>query len=173
MLNSHLFRRTPASVALCFWLGFFMCVGVLGFALYLEQALKLAPCPLCQLQRFMFLTIGFLYLFAALQKPHRFGVIVYASLISLFAAAGAGLAGYQLWLQAHPPAVSGACGVGLGYLLDTLSFSQAMKIAIMGTADCAIVTWRLFGLSIPAYSLMGFIAVGLLALYQIRRVPRF
>ncbi len=167
-----MFKKFPSSVPAFYWYGFLICIGLLVGAFYLENALTLAPCPLCQLQRILFLAIGLVCLTAALHKPQRPGVIVYSSLIGVFAVLGSLLAIHQLQLQAHPPAVSSNCGMGLSYLLDTLSVSQALKLAVMGTSDCATVTWRFLGLSLAGWSLIAFIIVGIMELYQIKRMPK-
>jgi disulfide bond formation protein DsbB len=167
-----LFKNIPIGPRACYWYSFLICMGLLGFALYLEIGMALAPCPLCELQRLMFLLVGLCCLFAGLQNPKRRGIIIYSLLISLFCLGGGLLAGHQLWLEVHPPAAANSCGMSLGYLLNALPLSQALRVAIMGTGDCAVVTWRLLGLSIPAWSLIAFIGLGITALYQIRRAPK-
>lgn len=170
MLN--LFKNIPISPRACYWYGFFICMGLLDFAIYLEMGMALAPCPLCELQRLMFLLIGLCCLFAGLQNPKRLGVIIYSMLIGLFCLGGGILAGHQLWLEAHPPAIANSCGMSLGYLLHALPISEALRTAVMGTGDCATVSWRFLGLSIPGWSLIAFIGLAFMALYQTHRMPK-
>lgn len=167
-----MFKKIPTSTQACYWYCFLLCIGLLGFAIYLQTVMLLAPCPLCELQRFMFLLIAVTSLFGGLLKPKYKGVCWFSFFIGLFAVLGALLAGHQVWLESHPPANPDACGMGLSYIFSMLPFSQALKVAIMGTGDCATVTWRLLGLSIPVWSLMSFIGLFIIAIYQVMRAPR-
>ncbi|MFN7097644.1 MAG: disulfide bond formation protein B [Gammaproteobacteria bacterium] len=155
-----------------YWYSFLLCIGLLGFAIFLQTVVMLAPCPLCELQRLMFLIIAFLSLLGGLVNPGRKGVLWFSFFIALFAILGALLAGHQLWLERHPPPNPDACGMGLSYLFSVLPVSQALKVAIMGTGDCATVTWRLLGLSIPVWSFGAFILLLLISIYQVCRSSR-
>lgn len=163
-------KKVGAYPYLYYWFCFFICIGLLGFAFYLQDQLFLAPCPLCQLQRFVFLLIAILSFIGAAArftiKPSRYLSLV----IILFALSGAALAGHQVWLEWHPPLQANSCGMSLNYLLTVLPISEAIKIAIMGTGDCAAVTWRLLGLSIPTWSCMSFIGLVILQVLQINKI---
>lgn len=172
MSNVNFLKKVPLSIRACYWYSFLLCAGVMSFAIYLQTFLLVAPCPLCELQRLFFLLIGFTSFFAALVKPKRPGIVTFSSLIIVFALLGALLAGHQLWLETHPPAVASSCTMGLSYLLSALPLTEALKIAIMGTGDCAVVTWRLWGMSIPVWSLITFIILGLLGIYQLRTLKQ-
>lgn len=172
MFINKLIKKMPSSTQACYWYGFLFCITLLGFAVYLETVMLLAPCPLCQLQRLMFLLVAFFSLLGGLTRPKRKGILWFGFFIGLFALLGALLAGHQVWLENHPPANPNACGMSLSYLFGMLPFSQAVKVAIIGTGDCAAVTWRLLGLSIPAWSLISFIILFMLVLYQMIRAPK-
>ena len=43
------------------------------------------------------------------------------------------------------------------------------RLVFHGTADCAEVTWTLFGLSVPEWSLLAFVGMALFALFQLFR----
>ena len=150
-------------------LSLLFCLGMLGTALYLEQVDALAPCPLCELQRLCFLVI-ILFSIMGLLLRLTSGMIRWLSgIIIFFSFCGAALAIHQLWLEAHPPAVSNVCGMDLTYLLNMLPFFKALKVALMGTGDCAVVNWRLLGLSIPGWSLIAFVLLIALSAYQCYR----
>ena len=172
MINK-LLKNIPLTAKACYWYSFLLCMGLMSFAIYLQTVLLIAPCPLCELQRLMFLLIAFFSFFAALINPAKKGILFFSCFNILFALLGALLAGHQIWLETHPPTTANACGMGLGYLLSALPFSQALKIAIMGTGDCAAVTWRLLGLSIPVWSLFMFVFLGGLGIYQVKQVKHF
>lgn len=158
-----------ASPRSLFLLAFLTCVAIMGGALYLEHALGLEPCPLCIVQRVFVIAFGIVCLIAAMHGPERAGRRVYAALALLFAAGGAASAGRQVWLQTVPADQLPACLPSLDYMMEALPFQDIVKLMLHGTADCAEVTWTLFGMSIPEWSLLAFAGCILFALYQLLR----
>ena len=51
-----------------------ICVGVLGFGIYLQVVKGLEPCPLCIMQRGAFVLVGLVALVAAIHGPRGSGV---------------------------------------------------------------------------------------------------
>jgi len=137
------------------------CAGLLGFALYQQYRAFLEPCPLCVLQRVAFMTMGAIALLAVLHNPGRAGRRVYAVLTALGATFGAAVAGRHLWLQSLPPDQVPECGPGLNYLLDTLPLTEVLTKVFLGSGSCAEVHWRFLGLTMPGWTLIWFLALGL------------
>jgi protein dithiol:quinone oxidoreductase len=138
---------------------FLLCAGLIAFALYLQEHDQLEPCPLCIIQRYGFVVVGVLALIAAVLP--RFLMRGVASLAGLLALAGAGVGGWHLWLQLHPPAVS-ACGASLEYMVANLPLGRALPRIFQGFGDCTDVQWTLLGLSIPGWSMIAFVGVAVL-----------
>ncbi|MFO5979544.1 disulfide bond formation protein B, partial [Klebsiella pneumoniae] len=46
----------------------------------------------------------------------------------------------------------------LDYMMQALAFQEVIRLVLHGTADCAQVSWTLFTLSIPEWSLLAFVA---------------
>lgn len=149
-----------------FFLAFLGCVLLMAAALYLEHVVGLEPCPLCIVQRICVIAFGLVCLVAALHGPGRFGQRVYALLALFFALAGAATAGRQIWLQSVPPEQLEACLPGLKYMIEAFPLQEIVSKVFRGTADCAEVNWTLFGMSIPEWSLLGFIGMLGFALFQ-------
>lgn len=145
------------------------CALLLAFGLYLEHGLGLEPCPLCIVQRIAFVAVALLALLAFLHGPQRGGRRVYAGLALLCAVGGAATAGRQIWLQGLPPDQLPACLPSLDYMLEALPLQQIIGLVLHGTADCTQSPWSLLGLGIPEWSLLGFIALGILQAYQLLR----
>ena len=79
--------------AQCF-LGFAICAGLLGYALYVQFVQQLEPCPFCIFQRLAFAATGVFFLLGALHGPRRPGGRKgYGVLAFLGAATGIGIAG--------------------------------------------------------------------------------
>ncbi len=148
-------------------LGFLIATGLIGFALYLQHALGEDPCPLCVFQRIFMIGLGVIFLFAALHNPGDLGVRIYAVLLVLTAGTGAAIAARQVWLQHLPPDQVPACGPGLSYILQAHPFLKALEVVLKGSGECAAVGWTFLTLSIPQWTLMWFIALGLVGVVQI------
>ncbi|HZW22060.1 disulfide bond formation protein B, partial [Noviherbaspirillum sp.] len=75
-------------------------LGLVGFALYLQHVEGQMPCPLCVIQRYVFILLALVcFLFAALPRgATKFGAI----LGTLTALGGAGVAGWHVWVKANP-----------------------------------------------------------------------
>ncbi|MDN5872629.1 MAG: disulfide bond formation protein B [Nitrococcus sp.] len=140
--------------------GFAACLTLLGMAYYLQFQQGLDPCPLCVFQRVGFFALGGAFLGAGLQAPRRNGARVYAVMLLAIAAAGGALAGRHIWIQSLPPGQVPACGPGLDYMLETFPLWDTARMVLQGSGECAQVD-RLLGVSIPVWSLAGFIALGI------------
>jgi disulfide bond formation protein DsbB len=140
--------------------GFLACVAMMAYALYAEHVLLMAPCPLCVFQRLAVISLGFIFLAAALHDPVGAGRRVYAVLILIAAGAGAGVAGRHVWLQNLPADEVPSCGPGFDYIIDSFPLADALKLIFTGSGECASVDWQLLGLSMPAWVLIALILIG-------------
>ncbi|MBF7730140.1 disulfide bond formation protein B [Pseudomonas sp. N040] len=152
-----------------FLLAFIGCLLVMLGALYLEHVVGLEPCPLCVVQRICVILFGLVCLLAALQGPGLLGQRLYALLLLLLAAAGGGTAARQVYLQTVPADQLPACIPPLDYLMDALPFQEIVRVVLHGSADCAEVSWTLFTLSLPEWSLLAFAGMLLFGLVQLLR----
>ena len=150
-------------------LGFFVCAALMAWALYLQYYMDLEPCPLCVFQRVAVIATGVVFLVAALHGPGRGGATFYAVLTFLTAGIGAGIAAWQVWIQAQPKGSVAACGMGLDYMLDTLPLFDVITRVLKGSGECAEQGWLLLGLAIPAWTFVFFIAMIAAAIALVRR----
>jgi len=150
-----------------FLTGFFFCLSMLLVAGYFQFIEHLDPCPLCILQRLLVLAVGILFLLGAMHNPINTGRRVYGFLVVLFAGLGAAIAGRHVWLQSVPEEQVPSCGPGLNFILDNFPISQAIDMVLRGSGECADVLWTFLGLSIPAWTLVAFVVMGLVGLTQL------
>jgi len=150
-------------------LGFLVCAALIAFALYLQYAMDLEPCPLCVFQRVAVIATGVVFLVAAIHNPGRGGAAFYAVLTLVTAGIGAGLAAWQVWIQAQPKGSVAACGMGLDYMLDTLPLTDVISRVLKGSGECAEQGWVLLGLAIPSWTFVFFVAMIAAAVALIRR----
>ena len=150
-------------------LGFLVCAGLMGYALYLQYVEGIEPCPLCMLQRICVTAMGVVFLVAAFHNPGRVGAGVYALLQLLIGGAGAAIAARQVWLQSLPKDQVPTCGMSLNYMLDTLPFTDVLRNVLEGSGECAEKGWELLHLSIAGWTLVFFIAMIAASFALIRR----
>lgn len=141
-------------------LGLLACAALMGYALYAEHVLGLAPCPLCIFQRVAVIVVGVLFLIAALHNPSRKGALTYGVLIVLAALAGIGISARHVWIQAQPPGSVAACGADLDYLLEILPVTEVISKVLTGSGECGKVDWTLLGLSMPWWVLISLVVLG-------------
>ena len=141
-------------------LGFACCVGLMAYALYAEHVLLLTPCPLCILQRLAVISLGIVFLAAAIHGASGAGRYVYAALIALATLAGAAVAGWHVWMQNLPADQVPTCGPGLDYMLESFPLADVLKMVFSGSGECASIDWQLLGLSMPAWVLIAIVIVG-------------
>ena len=145
--------------------GFLVCAGLMGSALYLQYYEFQDPCPLCLLQRVVYIVLMALFLVAALHGPGRVGATVYGGLLFVVAAIGAVIATRHVWLQHLPKDRVPECGPGLEYILRKFSLTRALEKVLTGSGECAEAGWTLLGLTIAGWSLVWFVLLGAFALY--------
>ena len=145
--------------------GFLICGGLILYALYLQYYEYQDPCPLCLLQRVVYIALMVVFLLGALHGPRRTGAVVYSTLLVLVSLIGAGIAGRHVWLQHLPKDKVPECGPGLGYILDRFPLVNALEKIFRGSGECAEAGWRLMGLSIAEWSLVWFILLGAYAVF--------
>ena len=162
MLNKITPRLWNSFVVVC-------CASLLGFALYNQYVDYLDPCPLCIFQRVVFLCMGTIALLAAIHNPGRTGQQIYTWLITASAATGALIAGRHIWLQGLPPDQVPECGPGLNYMLDNFPLMEVLSTVLRGSGSCAEVIWSFLGLSMPQWTLIWYVGLGLMTLWVMYR----
>jgi protein dithiol:quinone oxidoreductase len=130
-------------------LGLLACVGLMGYALYAQYVLGLAPCPLCIFQRIATILTGILFLIATLHNPRTTGARVYGALIGLAALGGVLISARHIWIQAQPPGTVAACGADLNYLMEIMPVTDVVTKVLTGSGECGQIDWTLLGLSMP------------------------
>jgi len=146
--------------------------GLIGVALYLQYVEHQDPCPLCMLQRVIFISISVVFVIAALHHPKRLGERIYAALIVLLSLSGIGVASRHIWIQHLPKDQVPACGPGLDYMLETMPMSNVLKQLMHGSGECAEKGWTFLTLGIPEWSLLCYVALGVWAVLIANRTKQ-
>jgi disulfide bond formation protein DsbB len=156
------------TVNLCLFL---FCISSLGIAYYMEHIMLLEPCPLCITQRIFFFCAGFVALLAFIFKPKNSGQTYFSLISAIFAIGGAGFAIRQIWLQHLPKDQVPMCGPSLSYMVQEFPLSEVLQAMLSGDGNCAEISWQdpVLQLSIPQWSLIGFICLAALCVWQAMR----
>ncbi len=136
-------------------------LGLIGAALFMQHVVGLNPCPLCIFQRIAYLLLAIFAALAAWREPRRSAVYFGAAAV-VFALIGAGIALWHVRLLTATEALS--CGPGLHAMLENFPLTQVLPRVFAGSGDCTDASAVLFGVSLPAWSLIGY-SVLLLALF--------
>jgi disulfide bond formation protein DsbB len=142
-------------------LGALGCAAMMGFALYAQFGLHLQPCNMCYLQRIAVIGLGLVFLAAAVHDPAAPGARIYALVVAVVAAAGVAVAVRHIWMSMQPPGSLPSCGADFYTMVEMLPFTQVVAKIWNGGGECQIIQWRLLGLSMQTWVLIGAGGLGL------------
>lgn len=143
-------------------------VGLTGLALVgggivLARTLNLAACPLCILQRMLYLLLATEALLLAPLAGRLWGQRLGGILMTGTAATGAFIAGYQTWLQRFAKGIS--CTADQPWWEQFVNWAGTQSPMLFeATGLCSEAGWKFLGLSIAEWSLLIFSAMTLAAL---------
>ena len=143
-------------------IGFFS-IAMLAVAMYLQHVLDMLPCPLCVIQRYLFLAIAIGSLIGAASKQPKIG----AGIALLGSLGGLGVAGKHLYILAHPGL---SCGIDpMETMLNKIFTAKYLPFFFKADGLCEDATAPFFGLSIPQWSFVGFSVCTLALLWTLTR----
>ncbi len=141
-------------------IGFVICVLLMAYAYYSQFHDGLQPCVLCIFQRVAMIILGIIFLIAFLHHPKAIGARIYGVLLIIVAAAGSAVSIRQSYLQHLPLWKQPPCGPGLNYMFNSLPLNKFIVKAFTGTGDCALITWKFAGLTMPEWVIIWFVILG-------------
>jgi protein dithiol:quinone oxidoreductase len=149
----------------------FVCHELLISAFYFQYVDGMEPCPLCIFQRVAVFILGLWFLINGIHKPlagsrwnlfYDFGAL-FTGLV------GAGISARHAYLQSLPAGEVPACGPSLDYLVDMLPFAEMLDVVLKGSGECAEVSWRMLGMTMPLWLLLFFIGCLGIVIWRIYR----
>ncbi len=148
----------------------FTLLMMLVAVLYFQMMLHLIPCPLCVSQRGFVIATGLIALAAFIHNPGATGTKIYAALTTLAALGGAAIAGRQVWLQSLPEDQIPACGPTLDWMFQAnFPLQEILGAMFFGEGSCAEIKWMFLGLSIPGWTLVAFLFLAAVGVFQFSR----
>jgi disulfide bond formation protein DsbB len=138
--------------------------ALVGAALYLQHAKDMLPCPLCIIQRYLFLGIGIFSLVGAFAGKLK----AWAGLALLSGIGGLGVVGKHLYVIAHP---GFSCGIDpMETVLNRIPTATLLPSVFRADGLCEAMQDPVLGLSVPQWSAVWFALLTLaLAWVLVRR----
>jgi disulfide bond formation protein DsbB len=143
--------------------GAVMVGGIFCAALFMQYVLREDPCPLCMVQRVVFIVIGVWFLIAAIHNAKQIGAKGYSVLIALTAMVGVGVSSRHIWIQHLPKDQVPACGPGLDFMLKHFPMSEVWQELMHGSGECAAKGWTFLTFGLPEWALVGYVCLGVFA----------
>ncbi len=127
-----------------------VCLLLVAFALYLQHVKDMLPCPLCVIQRYLFLAVAIGCLIGAFGRKPKAGAAV-----GLAAAIGGlGVVGKHLYVLANP---GFSCGIDpMTTALNKIPTATYLPWLFEADGLCENATDAVLGLSVPQWSAVWF-----------------
>jgi len=137
-----------------------LCVFILVLAYYWQWSLHLEPCPLCLMQRALFVLLAVIFFIHWCHQPSRLCLHRwYGAVILLIAGAGIVISGRQVWLQHLPADQQPPCGASLTYMFAHFPLGELLLALFNGHGNCADIIMQVWGFSLAQWSLVFFIGL--------------
>jgi disulfide bond formation protein DsbB len=132
-------------------------LGLVALGMELQNLLRLSPCPFCIFQRLLYIVIGGLAL-AGVAFPA--GRVLWLGVIALLALLGAGVAGYQSWMQAFPHLATECSYTDLNLIEQLVDWLGMLWPSLfLATGFCSSKEWVFLGLSMANWSLLVYLGI--------------
>ena len=135
---------------------------IIGFGI--EYLYDLKACPLCIAQRLIFFISAFLFALCAIVTKKKFIYKTLSSFNILLIFIGLALALRQTYLQLFPSEFA-TCGVEFEYVIKNFPALDILNFLLKGSGNCQEIQWSLFGISIPMWSSLMFLALLTFTIY--------
>jgi disulfide bond formation protein DsbB len=134
-------------------------VGLVSGGMYLQQTLNIAACPLCILQRMLYLLLALeaiaAWPMAGSPHPQALPRRVAALVMAATSITGAGIAAYQTWLQRWAKGVN--CTADQPWWESFVNWAGSQwPLLFEASGLCSEAGWKFLGLSIAEWSLIAF-----------------
>lgn len=141
-------------------------IALVGAALYLQHAKDMLPCPLCVIQRYLFLGVAVFSLIGAFANKIR----AFGALALLCALGGLGVVAKHLYVLAHP---GFSCGIDpMETVLNKIPTATMLPWLFRADGLCEAAQDTVLGLNVPQWSAVWFTILTLSLVWVLVRRAR-
>jgi disulfide bond formation protein DsbB len=141
-------------------------LALIGAALYLQHVKDMLPCPLCVIQRYLFLGIAIFSLIGAFSGKIK----LFAGLALASALGGLGVVGKHLYVLAHP---GFSCGIDpMETALNKIPTATLLPWLFRADGLCEAAQETVFGLNVPQWSALWFVILTAALVWVLARRAR-
>jgi protein dithiol:quinone oxidoreductase len=141
-------------------------IALVGAALYLQHAKDMLPCPLCVIQRYLFLGVAIFSLIGAFANKIK----AFGALAMLCALGGLGTVAKHLYVLAHP---GFSCGIDpMETMLNKIPTATALPWLFRADGLCEAAQDTVLGLNVPQWSAVWFVILAASLVWVLARRAR-
>ncbi|HEX8787869.1 MAG TPA: disulfide bond formation protein B [Telluria sp.] len=141
-------------------------IALIGAALYLQHVKDMLPCPLCVIQRYLYLGIAIFALIGAFSGKIK----AFTGLALLCALGGLGVVGKHLYVLAHP---GFSCGIDpVETVLNKIPTATMLPWLFSANGLCEAAQEPVLGLNVPQWSAVWFVLLTLSLIWVLVRRAR-
>lgn len=130
-----------------FFLGFLICVGLLGYVIFLQLKMGLELCLLCIFQWLVFVVLGLLFLIGVLYGFFNcFGWVIYGVFVFIVVVVGVGIVVCYVYVQMLLLEMGVICGLLLSFLCEIMGLLEVFCMVFIGIGNCGNIDWMFLGL---------------------------
>ncbi len=143
-------------------------LGLVAGGVFLAQTMNLAACPLCVLQRMLYLLLSLESIAAWMLAGTKAGRRASASVMAATTLTGVWIAAYQTWLQRFAKGVS--CTADQPWWEQFVNWAGSQwPLLFEASGLCSEAGWKFLGLSIAEWSLVAFSSMTVAMLVNLLR----
>jgi disulfide bond formation protein DsbB len=147
-------------------------IGLVSGGMFLQQTMNIAACPLCILQRMLYLLLALeaiaAWILAGGVQPKVFQRRAATLVMIATTITGAGIAAYQTWLQRWAKGVS--CTADQPWWESFVNWAGSQwPLMFEASGMCSEAGWKFLGLSIAEWSLIAFTSMTIAMLIALLR----
>lgn len=148
-----------------------ICLALVGGGLILASLLNLAACPLCIIQRMLYLLLALVSIAGIAMNRNSIARRLLALDMALIAAVGIFVAGYQVWIQRFARETN--CSADAPWWEKLVDWAgEKLPLLFQANGMCSDPAWKFLTLSIAEWSLLAFSTLLVLALIALfRKTP--
>lgn len=129
------------------------CLCMFFASIFFEYVIKLTPCALCLVQRFLIIFLIILALLTFLQLRRDKSAIILRSFSLFVCFLGIAVSLRHVWLQDNASLIAASsCLPDITFMLRVMPLPEVItKLFTHGGSECSKIKWSFLGLTMPAW----------------------